>query len=869
MCGQLIFTSCRNSRDNTGSGFQVFTYSDDLPESLRDELSKAGSYSLDGLDLPTLIEEGQESRYPVAFRYNLHEYGIRSVTQSVYLGVDWSGTRFGTNYISHSYTVESAELEDREVYPIQYCQSDSFEKNLGDRVKVESIPPALEIKPPAVGTTVTLQAVRDFLSDEGRLEPLKSMVADILGGGRVVFTDTQENIPLWIGAITMLFPAKVLIDVPFSTFELEGRLATKPSGIYATFSEPGVFRLESAGSSKMGWPISKYISKVYSDESLRDEVFNFMKRAGFDSNREEIEDILRLFWFCRGETELMGQDELHHIECYFAKHIDQFDESVLVDYMDRVVGEPDLLANIPAICKDILKRVGFEDNRRHYYETIGRNVLSRGDMNDPWCRDCLEWAITEGSDSALMEYLQPDVPQLECLLDMYSSSEGDKKERITEHLRKMQNSILEKPDGKDKLLDVIKTHYSDDVIVALDEKSLSPNVKNILSDDIRSNFADLKDTQKIRYIQKMDGDMIRIQSLLKTLGDSDADGLLKLIGYIVRNDLLSDDYRGLMEDLCKSYIPVDQNHGYGLLKRFTESKSLEFIDKRGIQKTIFLKNVINMINRSLHPLSKNEYDLKLSDMIVDSFGEGGSEVKKKFTESIGNSNRYGVYPSCICAEDNDNILALHIRSCFSRGEVFANRECGDGSGAMAFNLDPENIPAYMSLIYNRAAEQGADVAMLCKLFKMFPGQELIVISSLSKEIGADFRSKRKSADYAMFIQNALLVKGCGVDELAPIFTVMDQSQRKKVINAVKSYAVTHVEVPERVVRALESEFLEDKKRHKDRKFQGGAEADTPKEANQADGGSSEQSQDKDGSPAGDPSKGKSTGKWGIFGKFRK
>jgi hypothetical protein len=117
---QLIYTSCKKGL-SSGAGFQTYSMSEGITGEERRELERYGLY-VPPTNLPSQPgKEEIDNLFPVALRFFRLESGRFGVSQSRYIGQDYSG-RYG-NYFCHALVLENGYFP---VYPIQLLQAPAF-----------------------------------------------------------------------------------------------------------------------------------------------------------------------------------------------------------------------------------------------------------------------------------------------------------------------------------------------------------------------------------------------------------------------------------------------------------------------------------------------------------------------------------------------------------------------------------------------------------------------------------------------------------------------------------------------------------------------------------------------------------------------
>ena len=266
---QLIYTSCKTGIGNTGQAIQVYSYSKDLDNGTIEIMTKECHYNKE----ETGLSSDDVDKYPLAFRYKMIA-GNKYYTQCKYIGVDWSGQRFGTNYIGHC-----IQDNDTTGYPIDYYKSKQF------RIKMEpseinsvSIPNNL--------ANISMEKCEDAPSKQfhillnnnpDNIDRLNRLCSTLITNNLCEFSDTIDRIPMWIGAISHLFPPEIMELIPISTFE-ENRIKVD-NGIYARWSKSGEFEI--INESAMDQTIKRYIESVCKEDTTL-QFFGFLRTIRYD-----------------------------------------------------------------------------------------------------------------------------------------------------------------------------------------------------------------------------------------------------------------------------------------------------------------------------------------------------------------------------------------------------------------------------------------------------------------------------------------------------------------------------------------------------------------------------------------------------------
>lgn len=112
--------------------------------------------------------------------------------------------------------------KDCEGLPCEYISSPSFISNVTqDSITFDGGTDYLELTDLFPSQTVSLNRVMNFLNTSGRVEAYKKLIYSVIKAqdkeSSVVICDTEENIPLWIGAVYYSLPRHIAIKLSFTT----------------------------------------------------------------------------------------------------------------------------------------------------------------------------------------------------------------------------------------------------------------------------------------------------------------------------------------------------------------------------------------------------------------------------------------------------------------------------------------------------------------------------------------------------------------------------------------------------------------------------------------------------------------------------
>ena len=603
MCGQLIYTSCRRGRGTSGSGIQVFSYSDDLDEKTRNQMCTMGSYSIAVTGLPSTIHEGCKKDYPTAFHYSLNESGQPILVQSSYLGVDWSGTRFGGNYIAHAFAPKSLKA-----YPIEYFQTRSFRTEIDkESVSSEIEPAPLPDMEPELDKErpINIQSVRAF-ADKDRLPLVKELVSCLLSDNKSVTLAAKHSvIPFYIAAATMMFPQEWTRSIPFQTFDSSGNTKDKP-GIIGVWHTGDDVRISSKEKIEIPEAMAHYIDAAYTDPGLRDDFFSFVERLhcniGLDRNSFVVFD---LYYFCRNPQPQIPESNFDAVRTFVQGNAASIDDSVLSEYMDGVLA---LRGNdADAVSRDlrhVLETVSDPSIRERMSQRIEQLFLSdlraksRFDPNDPSFPNYLhtiKGMIEDGRTSEL------DIPMELCfVLKLWEDSRD---EMYREAALSMQDNI-----DCSEILQSLKSEHTRYNLFLTPEYPLNDAFKS----DLRSHL--LADTD--------DFDITTLSTIIQSSARSDPDLALE----ICKNSREKSCFRDLMRAYLSAFeFSEDSRYIKEGLELLTEKSQID----KGCRKDIIdyltshrislenetVRETIKMFNEALDPFSDDRGDMDLAKNI--------------------------------------------------------------------------------------------------------------------------------------------------------------------------------------------------------------------------------------------------------------
>lgn len=339
-CYQLIYTTCQTGISNKGGGFQIYSYSERIPDEYKDEsegVRKTCKYGVPSVNCATPgipTPEEIETLYPINYTYSFLNSNAYFVSRNKYVGLDNVGTRYG-NYISHVMTLENCGH-----YPISGVYSSLFRDDLSDSEKnSDELPPFLGVVSDDQlfeDDELFVEKIKDFLNeDSDRIGYLGLMISAVFdyfkNGKKIIICDTQENIVMWIAAITRAFPLYIAKEITFSTYAfnpleadvaIAGVLKEGTSYSAQAASQYGIFNIFDFE--------NNYFSDVNQSGNYMDVVetgltvsypvlrdyHDFMEEFGYDIKGGYCDELYYAYNMFRGNLEGYGVDELNSIFQY-------------------------------------------------------------------------------------------------------------------------------------------------------------------------------------------------------------------------------------------------------------------------------------------------------------------------------------------------------------------------------------------------------------------------------------------------------------------------------------------------------------------------------------------------------------------------
>lgn len=213
---QYIYTSWKNG-DSTEKGYMIYSRSDGVTEAECVAIKDAMQYlAPKELNLAPTPEEIADV-FPYSFSYFVLPTGRGCVSQSTYLGRDYSG-RFG-NYIIYAMIFDTAELPCRpsEFFGEPYIKTAMTEEELNASSPVPPLPPLYIDN---YGSVINDDQLNEFVFDkEDEFSQIIAMVLKARDLGVPFYlNDTRENLVLWSAAIQRILSPQLSKKFTFNTY---------------------------------------------------------------------------------------------------------------------------------------------------------------------------------------------------------------------------------------------------------------------------------------------------------------------------------------------------------------------------------------------------------------------------------------------------------------------------------------------------------------------------------------------------------------------------------------------------------------------------------------------------------------------------
>lgn len=722
MSGQLIYTSCRRGRGTSGSGFQIFSFSDGIDASYRKELASYALYNASE-ELPTIVESGREEDYPKSFKSIVSSQGNVMVLIT-YLGTDWSGTRFGSNTLAHILT--NVVLD---AYAIEYYLSSSFITQISkDEVSSEEEPLALpeinvelnESRP------VTFSRVCNFVKERG-IENVERLIFSLIyrNESPVSFSAPLNEIPLWIAATLMVFPKHVANRLNFSTNGGEKNLRLD---IFGKKSESNSFKLTHELKTEDRHFV-EYLKDAYSDEAVRKKFFAFLEDISYGGGISS--DIIRaynLYLLCNNAIGSLNEEEIRDAMLYFKEVCDKSKGSIPAKYSLAVL-KTDYATNeeISFIGSRIIDRVSCPEEKCKVNEIVIRHTLAG--IKTITAR----YQIKNVSDySKIVEKMidESGADTLDSPAEAYLTIhawERTKSEKLAKSSLLIQKKIDES--GRTQtLLDMLKEDSKKLWEYCSKDYPLSEQNKNkLLSFLLKNPSANMFSIEKIVQDSAENGtDLAKVIFYGMTQQDINLTHLITIYLDRLKYELASPGVNMLLRRIDRveqDYGKFDWNIAKEMLRYFERNRAT-LIDENLIR-------LLCMINEEVNPFVISP------DMVLSVL----SSVKKSYPK----------YYTKSCVESNNRILAALVLSQLSKGCDNAVSEGGE----WFFEPSKAGQSRYVAEIVGGELKDSVSKPFIEKIVNLFPHDEVTTMIAFRKAVEREIEKKPRPHIIASFVAVAV------------------------------------------------------------------------------------------------------------------
>jgi len=209
---QAYYTSSTSGLSG-GKGFQFNAVSDGIGDAALSLMARLGVYA-PPLTAPMHPSAEEIESFPIALLYQPLPDGRAVVAQARYVGIDYSG-RWG-NYFTHFLVSAEPGRDFQSVLPIELWRSPLWTTRSSSTPQVERLL-ALER-----GDGARLEDVQRFVTAAENIEHLPALITAVqqapVNGRRVVIVGRDEEVALWIAAVTYALPRRLALQVSFCTY---------------------------------------------------------------------------------------------------------------------------------------------------------------------------------------------------------------------------------------------------------------------------------------------------------------------------------------------------------------------------------------------------------------------------------------------------------------------------------------------------------------------------------------------------------------------------------------------------------------------------------------------------------------------------
>lgn len=356
---QLIYTACKTGINNTGNGFQIFSYSQGVSGAFRsiEGIGKMCKYRTPN-NLPSTPSDSEiETLFPISYSYNKIDEQHYYVAQNRYVGLDNTGKRYG-NFISHC-----VEISDNPEKVILTIGSKAFIKKLPAELQnSDKIPDYLEriSSEQLFSGYLSFEEVARFVNkDTNYVYYLRTMINALVDGmktkKRLIICDEPERVPYWIAAVRYAFTQEIARDITFTTYAydpleadctISGVLPTGTAYTPSYARDLGVFHIFDfiSGYFSFNDDTGKYVDMVESgytfNRSILDNIHVFMTNiANTIADRESLSNLCDAYQLYNGNIggvditrirevlTFMHAQTTPYIKDYFSKVLSALEES--------------------------------------------------------------------------------------------------------------------------------------------------------------------------------------------------------------------------------------------------------------------------------------------------------------------------------------------------------------------------------------------------------------------------------------------------------------------------------------------------------------------------------------------------------------
>lgn len=357
---QLIYSTCKTGITNSGNGFQIYSYSDGIPQAYitHEGIRKICGYK-EPVGLPAAPTKKEiEELFPIKFTYSYLDGQSYYVSRNKYTGLDNNGARYGS-IISHAIC-----FKDIASYPISAVFSNLFWDDLPESEKnrdtVPDFLPVVQDKLLFDPQRFTLEEIGDFLcEDPDRIVYLRMMIKAVFeyftNDKKIIICDTPENILMWIAAVTRAFPLYIAKRLSFSTYAYDPLEAdTVICGVVADGTAYSVESARSYGIFNIFDFENQYFSDIDYSGNYCDAIetgmtvsntvivdfFDYLSETEYNIEKGYTSDLYNSYMLYRGNENNMELSEFRSafqfvLECDNSSFVNKFLNAVIEKFNDN------------------------------------------------------------------------------------------------------------------------------------------------------------------------------------------------------------------------------------------------------------------------------------------------------------------------------------------------------------------------------------------------------------------------------------------------------------------------------------------------------------------------------------------------------